>query len=1343
MSNRKFTPNKQTYFKRNFSEAIQKLVPNYYTVEDKALFGEQTDPIDLVLNSHINTAASIDGILNMPRGLVFSSLSSYEGITPFFDKNNTFSEIDKFKFEKTVLFPLNKSLGDFGSSSAFYNYLSSDFIPYLNSTRSNEESVDEYCHKLGWFYLLATSGASEDVVQPSSVVIDYFVNNLFLGNELTTYDGINALTEYLWKNQKPYIPEIYTSGSGEYVSGYQQLDSLKAINKILFSDLYLDRYDTYVADAFSYFDQTAELTTNQISNGAFERMLRAFSFAFADQQDETNRLETLYDLQDCPDEYLPELAYLLGWNLLGYDRNKWRVQLANALSIYKKSGTKQSIQAALNTLFSEDGIDFDSSLTELWESYIPFLIFYALATESELFKDYSTLTVSIARDLGITNYDFDTFENNIRSGVDNILLKLFKKHPELFKLGSVPFPQNSETFVFRYRNKIYEIPPFEEIPYYITSEVTADFLESLEEFLYCYGVNEEFAAQVTEYIRRNTINDHSDFAIDNSWLIFTSSLQVPPNWDDLTSLTEKDKVKFLSLWNGKSSHYLLEFEAGSFNFSKVDFTPDSKYAIIQSSRLAQEFSPAHAVPVTRAYLSGLDDYDSYNTSSLAEIQFDYLDYPASYSSMSFSNNQVTGIDILAQSNHLEFSSLGRASLNTLFPASALGRNQFGITEIVGGSFDTSSSVIAPRTTLRRRNLKNAIDLFGYYDRTGFNPPIFRVGKIPGFTSATDSSLITRGLIPSSMVFQETGATCSGLLSSIPDVYKLCSPNHQNKYYGYYLSDTIRTRGALEYQTDLQGSSMYESRGSLDPLMYLIYRIEQRKLESEILKDVLQDPRTYADNVYWYNFSGSEANKRISCGNTVLSSIDGYFDYTFGRKLHTLYYKYITRFNNHPLVANKYTKNVADILTHCYGSILKNSDFELRGLTATEYGLYTSSFSNPKELTLRSPVFSSRTAYGTVSVTFSPYSVVSVTRGNLINNPTTEYINSKLIEDVDVIHTAGASNKNSFTIIDLQSAEAGSYAKNNCLIKLRSVDSLPRLRFVVDGSNLNETIGNYRNSNFLNENHEYSIIVKGLAAQDSGEACDARLGVWVHTLESGGAGYHYNPTTEGWDLLNFNEVTLDNILDNYTQELSFDQVSVTGLITKCHGAGVDLEGSSINSVDPALRSYASVETDPLDIYEEQYFSEVSATFNTKIGCRSVYTSALHNPGQTYIVEVFMIPNIDNYNKFILLDNINLRDDTLYDLTKLDLAGDPIPPLNSRLCNPIQMELEEADVRTILRSFAVFAGKNRPSGFLSRQSFQTSSVHYDNGGSRLSYRDSPEWYGPNKVAATKQITNIDIY
>ena len=120
---------------------------------------------------------------------------------------------------------------------------------------------------------------------------------------------------------------------------------------------------------------------------------------------------------------------------------------------------------------------------------------------------------------------------------------------------------------------------------------------------------------------------------------------------------------------------------------------------------------------------------------------------------------------------------------------------------------------------------------------------------------------------------------------------------------------------------------------------------------------------------------------------------------------------------------------------------------------------------------------------------------------------------------------------------------------------------------------------------------------------------------------------------------------------------------------------------------------------------------------------------------------MIPKLENQNQFVLIDEISLRDETLWDYTKIDLTGDPIGPMNRRLCDPIQMELGESDTRTVLKSFARFGGKDRTQAFLSREASKSSFAHSDSGGSRISYRDAPAWYSPT-INANNQITELDI-
>ena len=380
MSYNRFNLNKRKFHKRNFSDVIEVLIPDIYIQSDIEVSGDVVDPNLTVVNSHLDIADNIINILPLSAGIEFTSLSSFDGIRPFFIKQNNFSRVSPEEFERYILNPLDKSFRDFDDDKEFRSYVEDTLISSIETNNPNQVftdlgGIDYLTYHLGWFYFLA--GSSTYTHQPSSVVTDYFVNYTYKGKPLHLSDGINALTEFVWKNQSSlaaYIPSNFLSGTDTYTSGTQSLEKLKTINSILYSQEFLDRDDTLISDAFDLYDQTQEYQDDRVSNGPFWRLVKAYSYAFADQQDEVNQLSVLYDLQDCPDYLLPELAKLIGWELLGYDPNKWRLQLANAVDIYRKAGTKQSIIAAVNSVFTPGVVDVSGNIQELWESYIPFLI---------------------------------------------------------------------------------------------------------------------------------------------------------------------------------------------------------------------------------------------------------------------------------------------------------------------------------------------------------------------------------------------------------------------------------------------------------------------------------------------------------------------------------------------------------------------------------------------------------------------------------------------------------------------------------------------------------------------------------------------------------------------------------------------------------------------------------------------------------------------------------------------------------------------------------------------------------------------------------------------------------
>ena len=148
------------------------------------------------------------------------------------------------------------------------------------------------------------------------------------------------------------------------------------------------------------------------------------------------------------------MAELIGWDLFGTEPDRWRLQLRNAVDIYQIAGTKRSIQLAINTLLPKDQFGIDTYISELYESYVPYLIYYALATVSEYFKSLNTWNQSIANSMSVSGYSTTSIDENIKLVVDHILYQTHERFNT--KLGDFPNQEKG----FTYRGRKFPIPPF-------------------------------------------------------------------------------------------------------------------------------------------------------------------------------------------------------------------------------------------------------------------------------------------------------------------------------------------------------------------------------------------------------------------------------------------------------------------------------------------------------------------------------------------------------------------------------------------------------------------------------------------------------------------------------------------------------------------------------------------------------------------------------------------------------------------------------------------------------------------------------------------------------------------
>lgn len=783
----------QKYFKPNYYEALKYIIPEFLTEDDIETFGTDVDIRDQVLNSNIQLASDFSSVITVSavEGTAFSSIDTLNGITPYFVKQNGLTNLTTSRFEDKILKPLGKSITDFDTSSQLQSYISDDLLPSIvlnNPTatfvagHSASDTHNYLIENLSWMYFLNTSGVTQ---QPSSLVIDELTKKFFIGDSIQTNDGVKRLMEFIWKDgQTNYYPSsLFASSVGTYTSGTQQLETLQTWIDVIYSPLHTDSSDFTVRDRFETYIESNLLYQDKIPSGPFTRFLRALSFFAYDINNDTERLSTIFDIDECPDEYLPLLAELIGWDLFGPDPERWRLQLRNAVSIYKAVGTKKSLQYAINSILPKDQFNIETKVTEFYESYVPFLLYYSLATESEYFKSFSTWTPPLASEMQVSGYSTSSLTDNLKYAVDRIMLEVYDR----FEASFGPIPNQEKGFYYRGRN--YPIPPFEEYSYYANFELTKEVIDFIEDRLVCFGCPKSYASKVNNYITTNAL-DNDDEARTSSFLLFTSGYNDPPNLDSMVASSYNEKFEYVSLWSGKSSHYKVVYDASSFDFTNTSLDSSTTGgSFIVASRLAQEFSPAHAIPLISLDISYIDPMTGFEVSSLPLIMPNKVEVdprPAR-------NYQVSGLTLNSYMRDVRTggSELSRSDTESLVTSRIL---------------EAGTASDLERTSVRRRSFEKVMPFNGYYDRTGFNMPTT-------FQMTEELSGISLGFVPSG--YQYTPVTDH---VNLPNVWKQCEGlTSRNSYYEYSVSNTLASRGGKVGPTKnliiFAGQSNFNGRGS--------------------------------------------------------------------------------------------------------------------------------------------------------------------------------------------------------------------------------------------------------------------------------------------------------------------------------------------------------------------------------------------------------------------------------------------------------------------------------------------------------------------------------------------------
>lgn len=797
------------YHKSNYDEAVKYLIPKLYYENDEKLGEKEIDILDQIINTHLKIIGNISSIINIDpvEDTQFSAINTAEGISQFFVKQNNLLDLDLNDFEKKLLLPLNKSLKDFRTKEQFSDFIEYTFLPgtklnfpTLQFDGSQPSANHIYLiNNLSWLYFL---NISEDFYPPNGIYLDYnpsayvkdlLVEKIYMGKPIYPNDGIKGLTTYIWKNYNSQayecstwsslgiLPDNYSPDDADvndiYTSGSLQLEKLNTLIDVIYSPLNIDNGDTRVKDAIDDYLENSYLINKASSFGPFKRLIKAFSFAFTDYSNKIDDIEILSDINKCPDEYLPLLAELIGWKLFGADPDRWRLQISNAVNIYRTTGTKQSIQFAVDAILGQEVFDISSNVSELWESYIPNLIYYSLATESSLLENFSTWTQDKSISFDINQYNTSSMDENIRLCVDRILYDIFKTYPNDFILDGSSFPMDSSSFVFNYRGRNYPIPPFEEYPYYLNTRVSPEMLDTLADRMACFGVPSEFCIQVVNYIKSKIyFGASSSFYPRKGLLIFTDAPEYPPNWDSVIYNAVNDKSKYLSLWSGKSSHFKVVVQASSFDFTKMSLEADSRESLLIASRVAQQFSPAHSIPNVGAIISDSDTYDLIESINSSKIRFERVESAElkTSSTAGFSRYATSAIAMKTYKRGITPSSTA-----TFF------RDDINSLEKTLVNPDSSVSGDLSRRSHRRRNLKNIIPKDGYYDRTGFNMPIS-----PQDYTANQNDFMPLGLIPSSLTYVPITD-----YKNLPAIYERCENlNSSNIFNGIAVSNTYPVRG---------------------------------------------------------------------------------------------------------------------------------------------------------------------------------------------------------------------------------------------------------------------------------------------------------------------------------------------------------------------------------------------------------------------------------------------------------------------------------------------------------------------------------------------------------------------
>jgi len=679
----------QEHFKANYIEVIKRIVPEYYEQTEYNLFGSEEDLQYRVLGSILHLASHVSSLIGAPTtyNLQSSAFSGNESFVPYCVPFNNLTNVTPATYENYVLRPLGKTFGSFRNKEEFSNFLLTSALPHTEFNNVSEFFGSSFSSivdpavttmsgvantlidQLGWVYFLNTPGSIVDSnsVPVSSFLYSSLLDNTYYGKRIKTSDGVRNLFKWMYTNAKGsgtgwsqirdiYLPvpfnnlsSTYTPLPGKagnyYASGGQLVSALDTLVSVWVNED--DPNSLYFRDVVNA--SLLGFNVNRMENaGPMGKMLKALAYGFYDVQTSIRDVQYLLDIEQCPDEFLQYLGRYLGWTFFSTDPDKWRDQLKQAIYLYKAKGTKQALTNAVNMVIPSsvyNPVAPVSGLQELWESYIPNLIYYTLKTETDLGKDnakylefrsaWKQALAASGIPITVRNYDPHDKDINVRFAVDAVL-ELLNYHYNYMKIGGIPYKdtgfwqaQESRGVApgYKYRDAYLTIPPWEESRFYQNCEAgpqTERFVRSVSSILArtyeeagC-GVVASAANTVAKYIASGVSIKNVDgitepgWGVNNAFKFMTSSLQLPFNYKQVIRNGDLESMSVFDYWNSKSSVVNSKFHLSAFDFSSNDYTNLARTRIGRKGIPAivdifRQFAPFHVL--NKIYVgSGIEDF---------------------------------------------------------------------------------------------------------------------------------------------------------------------------------------------------------------------------------------------------------------------------------------------------------------------------------------------------------------------------------------------------------------------------------------------------------------------------------------------------------------------------------------------------------------------------------------------------------------------------------------------------------------------------------------------------------------------------------------------------------------